>query len=149
MIPEPNERAEAQSPDQARQNPIPSMISADLKVVGDLYSRGDLQIDGRIEGNVQSRSLTVGEKAKIEGSIKAEQLTVNGSVEGEIHANEVKIARSAKVSGDVMHHSLEIESGAFIEGRCQRIKESPAKTAVKPTIAKPIAAAPSKASGSG
>ena len=35
----------------------PSIISADLKVVGNLESAGDLQIDGRIEGDIKSRSV--------------------------------------------------------------------------------------------
>ena len=34
----------------------PSVISADTKIVGSVESQGDLQVDGTIEGDVNSRS---------------------------------------------------------------------------------------------
>jgi cytoskeletal protein CcmA (bactofilin family) len=47
----------------------PSIISGDLKVTGNLHSNGDLQIDGVIDGDIQSRSLTIGETARIKGAV--------------------------------------------------------------------------------
>jgi hypothetical protein len=42
---------------------VPSIISASLRIVGDLVSEGDVQVDGIIEGDVNARSLTVSEGA--------------------------------------------------------------------------------------
>jgi cytoskeletal protein CcmA (bactofilin family) len=50
--------------DSARPAPrsaAPSIVSSDLKILGDLISAGDLQVDGIVEGDIQSRSLTVGD----------------------------------------------------------------------------------------
>ncbi|MEE8274850.1 MAG: polymer-forming cytoskeletal protein, partial [Alphaproteobacteria bacterium] len=35
----------------------PSVISADLKLIGNVHSAGDVQVDGTIEGDINSRSL--------------------------------------------------------------------------------------------
>ena len=37
-----------------------SVISSDLKVLGDLVCNGDIQIKGVVEGNIKSQSVTIG-----------------------------------------------------------------------------------------
>ena len=103
----------------------PSIISADLRITGNLHSNGDIQIDGRIDGNVDSKSLTIGEDAEVNGKISCERVRVCGKVSGEIKADWVVLARSAKVSADVVHKSLEIESGASLEGSVSRLEGQP------------------------
>tara|TARA_R110002072_G_scaffold49863_31_gene135093 strand:+ start:3197 stop:3835 length:639 start_codon:yes stop_codon:yes gene_type:complete len=99
---------------------VPSIISVDLILKGDLESIGDIQIDGQVYGDVKSRSLTVGENAKVVGSIVADRVRVCGRVEGQIQAKNVVLTVTSKVVGDVVHEALEIESGAFIHGLCRR-----------------------------
>jgi cytoskeletal protein CcmA (bactofilin family) len=94
----------------------PSIISSDLKILGDLISAGDLQIEGIVEGDIQSRSLTVGEGAVVTGNIVAETTRVCGQVTGQIKANTVTLDRTAKVVGDIIHQILAVEPGAFVEG---------------------------------
>jgi cytoskeletal protein CcmA (bactofilin family) len=56
------------TPEPSRQDTCrltPSIISRDLKVKGDLICNGDIQIDGALEGDVQSRAITIGEGADI------------------------------------------------------------------------------------
>lgn len=100
----------------------PSIISADLRIVGNLTSAGDLQIDGEVEGDIQSRTLTVGEGAQVKGSISAETVRVCGAVSGQIKATTVVLDKTARVTGDIMHTSLAIEPGAFLEGHCKRLE---------------------------
>src|SRR5215470_14624334 len=98
----------------------PSIISRDLTIKGDLTCAGDIQIDGIVEGDVQSRSITVGEGAEIKGTIAGEDIRVCGSVNGEVKGHSVVLAKTAKVTGNVMHQVLAIEPGAFFEGQCRR-----------------------------
>lgn len=119
--------------------PTPSIISADLKVIGNLESAGDLQIDGRIEGDIKSRSVTVGETARVKGSIVADTVRICGTVNGEVRATSVTLARTAKATGDIVHETLSIESGASLEGQVRRMG------AQKPApMAKPAAETPAK-----
>ena len=101
----------------------PSIISADLKIVGNLASAGDLQIDGTVEGDITSRRLTVGEGALVQGAILADTVRVYGSVAGEIKANTVNLAKSARVDGDIGHQSIAMEAGASVSGRLTRLEK--------------------------
>ena len=101
----------------------PSIISADLKIVGNLASAGDLQIDGTVEGDITSRRLTVGEGALVQGAILADTVKVYGSVAGEIKANTVNLAKSARVDGDIGHQSIAMEAGASVSGRLTRLEK--------------------------
>ncbi|MHA1566946.1 MAG: bactofilin family protein [Alphaproteobacteria bacterium] len=106
---------------------IPSLISSDLEIIGDLRCAGDIQIDGKVEGNIKSKTVTVGEGAMVKGSIVADRATLLGSVNGEIKADQIIIAKTAKVVGDIIHRSLSVEAGAILDGHCRRfdtVKES-------------------------
>lgn len=99
----------------------PSIISADLHVIGDMRSQGEVQVDGVLEGDIETRALLIGETARIKGQITAEVVRVHGSVEGQIKARSVTLAKKAHVIGDILHEDLSIETGAFLEGHCKRV----------------------------
>ncbi|MBV8799764.1 MAG: polymer-forming cytoskeletal protein [Alphaproteobacteria bacterium] len=97
----------------------PSIISADLVVTGTLSSTGDMQVDGRVEGDVHSAALVVGEKAVIQGEIIAEEVTVRGRVEGSIRARKILLCSTCHVEGNILHEAFSVEAGAFFEGNCR------------------------------
>lgn len=99
----------------------PSIISNDMKINGSVESRGDLQIDGMIEGDVTSRTVTVSEGATVRGSVSAESVRIGGTVKGGLNAKAVTLTRTAKVEGDIVHQTLTIETGANFEGHCKRM----------------------------
>lgn len=110
------------SSSRGAKNP-PSIVSGDLRIVGNLETEGEIQIDGSVEGNVASRSLTVGEEASVSGEIVAEDVEIHGHVSGKVRAGKVKLGKTAKVAGDIWHEVLSIESGASIEGQLMRGKK--------------------------
>lgn len=97
----------------------PSIISADMAIAGAIASSGDMQIDGRVEGDVRSVGLVIGDKAEIHGEIYAEDVTVRGKVVGRIRARKITLAATAHVEGDILHEAFSVESGAFFEGNCR------------------------------
>jgi len=99
----------------------PSIISRDLKIVGDLSSEGEIQIDGRVNGDIRAKVVIVGETAHVKGETVAETVRVLGHVDGQITAKVVKLAVTAHVVGDILHEDLSIETGAFLEGHCKRM----------------------------
>jgi cytoskeletal protein CcmA (bactofilin family) len=88
-------------------------------VVGNLTSGGDIQIDGTVEGDVRSVSLTVGDKATINGEIVADDVVVRGRVIGSIHARRVQLCSNCHVEGNILHEALAVETGAYFEGNCR------------------------------
>ncbi|WP_374374857.1 polymer-forming cytoskeletal protein [Dongia sp.] len=117
------------APRPAAKSGVPSIISADLRITGDLVCSGDVQIDGWVEGDIQSRNITIGEGATVQGALQAESVRICGLVNGEVRADSVVLEKTAKVTGDILHKSLAIEQGAFIEGMCRRSDPSPVKPA--------------------
>lgn len=101
----------------------PSIISADLRIFGDLNSDGEIQVDGTVDGDIRTKVLLVGEGAHIKGEIVAETVHVHGAVSGQIKSHTVNLAKTAHVVGDILHEDLSIETGAFLEGHCKRMTE--------------------------
>jgi cytoskeletal protein CcmA (bactofilin family) len=97
----------------------PSIISTDLIMNGTLVSTGDIQIDGKIEGDIRTTSLTVGDKAFVHGEICADEVIVRGKVMGTIRARRVQLASTCHVEGNILHEALAVEAGAFFEGHCR------------------------------
>ncbi len=114
-----------------RSSAAPSIISGDLVVNGTLTSSGDIQIDGKVEGNVNSASLVIGDKACIEGDVMAEDVTVRGRVKGSIRARKVLLASTCHVEGDILHEAFAVETGAFFEGNCRHADNPLADEAMK------------------
>lgn len=92
-----------------------------MRVLGDLESDGDLQIDGRVDGNLRVKSVTIGQSATVNGAVLGDKIIVAGSVNGEIRGQSVVLAATAKVVGDIHHQSLAIDAGAFLQGLCKRM----------------------------
>lgn len=102
---------------------LPSIISENLKILGDIVCDGDVQIEGVVEGDVRTKTLIVGESALVKGSIHCEIARIRGTVDGEIVARTVFLARTARVRGDILHEQIAIEAGAYLDGRCRRLEE--------------------------
>ncbi len=116
-----NKKTTNHQPTQVRM--IPSIISADLKIIGDLESAGEVQIDGEVSGDIRAKVLLVGESAVIRGEVLAETVRVHGNVYGQIKAKFVNLAKSAHVVGDILHENLSIQEGAFLEGHMTHMSE--------------------------
>ncbi len=64
-------------------------------------------------------SVSVGQNAKIKGTVRGDEVKLSGTVDGKIEAKKVVLTRTARMSGDVVHQDITIESGAFIDGHCR------------------------------
>jgi len=110
---------------------VPSIISPDLEIVGDLKSDGEIRIDGRVKGDIKGHVLTVGEQGKIDGSTVAETVQIFGTVNGRVQAKTVRLEKSARVTADITHGTLAIEAGAYFEGKVEPLKGASTAPAAK------------------
>lgn len=133
----------------------PSQIGADLSVVGNLISKGEVQIDGEIQGDVHAGSVVVGESARISGGLVADEIVVRGNVMGSIRGKRVTLQSTSRVEGDIFHAQLAIEQGAYFEGKSRRMDDptagvnapevqlappAPESNVVRPPLRNPAAA---------
>ena len=99
---------------------IPSLLSHDLAIIGDIFSNGSVQVDGDVRGNIRAARLTIGVEARIAGRIEADTACIDGTVVGRIDVRDLSLSKSAKVTGDVNHETLTIEPGASVVGNFKR-----------------------------
>lgn len=100
--------------------PVASMIGPDLSIVGNLVSKGEVHIDGEVQGDIHGTNVLIGEQARITGGVVADDVVVRGQVMGSIRGKKVALQSTSHVEGDILHASLAIEQGAFFEGKSRR-----------------------------
>jgi cytoskeletal protein CcmA (bactofilin family) len=105
------------------QNTIDTLIGVETRIEGDLQFTGGLRVDGEVRGNITESNinpstLILSEHGKIEGAITASKLVINGNVIGPVKAGQfVELQSKAHITGDVYYKSLEMHTGAVVEGR--------------------------------
>jgi cytoskeletal protein CcmA (bactofilin family) len=120
-------------------------IGKAVKIVGQIFSKEDLYIDGDVEGTVEAleNKLTIGPHGNAKAGIKAREVVLQGSIQGNVEAAEkVDIRKDARLVGDVRTARIVIEDGAFFKGSIDIVKPEPVKAAPKPQPAAAPASGP-------
>src|SRR6476661_11029919 len=110
----------SKSPGPSASKMVPSIIGEDLTIIGNVNSKGEIQVDGEIQGDIHCGSLLLGDKSQVMGSVIAEDIVVRGRVVGSIRGLRVTLQAQSHVEGDIFHQSLAIEQGAYFEGKSRR-----------------------------
>ena len=122
------------------QSRIDTLIGAETRIEGDIHFSGGLRVDGSIRGNVSEVTSTPGtlvlsEHGRIEGAVTASQLVINGKVLGPVTANQfVELQAKSRVTGDVHYKSLEMHTGAVIEGRLIYLGDAATEAIIDPLL---------------
>lgn len=88
------------------------------KIVLDMISRINGVLVGEVHGKPGSK-LILTETAIVEGDIFADHLIVDGFVRGNIVSRgKVSVSRTGRVVGNIQAPIVELEFGAYFEGRC-------------------------------
>ena len=115
-------------------------IGKAVKIVGQIFSKEDLYVDGDIEGTVEAleHRLTIGPHGTAKAGIKAREVVLQGTIQGNVEAAEkMEIKKDARLVGDVRTARIMIEDGAYFKGSIDIVKPEPAKAPPKPQPAAP------------
>jgi cytoskeletal protein CcmA (bactofilin family) len=118
-------------------------IGKAVKIVGQIYSKEDLYVDGDLEGTVEAleHKLTIGPNGTVHASVKAREVVALGTIQGNVEATErIEIRKDAKLVGDIRTARIIIEDGAYFKGSIDIVKPEPGKAAPKPVAATPAPA---------
>ena len=110
-------------------------IGKAVKIVGQIFSKEDLYVDGEIEGTVEAleHKLTIGPHGAVHAGIKAREVVALGNITGNVEASDkIEIHKEAKLVGDIRTSRIIIEDGAYFKGSIDIVKPEPAKAPVKP-----------------
>ena len=102
---------------------IDTLIGAETRLEGDLHFSGGLRVDGVIHGNVSEQNnmpstIILSEHGRIEGAVTAAKIVLNGKVTGAVKSSQfIELQTKARITGDLHYKSLEMHTGAVIEGK--------------------------------
>ena len=99
-----------------------TLISRATKVIGDLHFTGELQLEGKVTGNIfaddeKDAKLVIADTGVVEGDIRAPVVIVNGKVTGNLYSSKhLELAAKGNVTGTIHYHSIEMVKGAQVSG---------------------------------
>ena len=99
-----------------------TLISRATKVIGDLDFTGELQLEGKVTGNIiaedeKDAKLVIADTGLVEGEVRVPTVIVNGKVLGNIFSSKhIELAAKANVTGTVHYHSIEMVKGSQLNG---------------------------------
>src|SRR5579872_3240579 len=120
-------------------------IGKAVKVVGQIFSKEDLYVDGDLEGSVEAleHKLTIGPHGTVHAGIKAREVIALGTIQGNVEATDkIEIRKEAKLIGDIKTARIIIEDGAYFKGSIDIVKPEPRVAPKPPQQAAPAAPAP-------
>ena len=110
-------------------------IGKAVKIVGQIFSKEDLYVDGELEGTVEAleHKLTIGPNGTLKAGVKAREVVVLGSIQGNVEAaDKIEIRKDARLVGDIRTARIIIEDGAYFKGSIDIVKPEPPKAQPKP-----------------
>lgn len=98
-----------------------NVIGKGTVLTGDIETYGNIRIEGKVIGNVKSKSkIALGNGSQIDGNIIAQNADIEGEVKGKIEIGELLVLKStAIVHGDILTGKLVVEPGAVFNGSCK------------------------------
>ncbi len=113
----------------------PSIISKDLELIGNLKSKGSIEIEGNVKGDIEADTVSIREDGKVNGNIRAKIINVKGTFNGIATCEKINISDTAKIIGEINYTSLSADYGASINCQLKRIDKNTLKSE---NISKPV-----------
>ena len=98
-----------------------NIIGQDTHLEGHLNTKGNLRVEGKVNGSVRTTAKVVlGDTAIVEGNITAKTAEIGGQVKGMIEvASLLTLKPTAVIQGDIITNKLVFEEGAQFDGTCK------------------------------
>ena len=97
-----------------------NMIGAGTVITGDIKSKGDIRVDGSLNGSIETEGkVVVGQGGIVEGDVVCKDADIAGVLKAKISVSQLlSLKSSAKLNGDIVTNKLSIEPGASFTGSC-------------------------------
>lgn len=102
---------------------LSNTIGKGTVITGDIESYGNIRIEGKVIGNIHSKSKVVlGDGCIVEGNVVAQNAEIEGNVKGTLEIKDVlNLKSTASIDGDIHTSKLVTEPGARFNGKCHMI----------------------------
>lgn len=104
----------------ARSDIPETIVSAGMRIDGELKSSGNVRIDGTVTGKITTtQDLVLGANAHIDADIVAGNALIAGTVKGNVSVKQsLSLTETGKILGNVVCSKLSIQEGGVLNGNC-------------------------------
>ena len=116
--------------DKKRKNNIDgfSHLGEGTSFEGEIHCKGEIEIGGRVKGNISAKSLKILETGKVTGQVNAEKVEILGQMIGNTISLNIHVGNKGFVRGDLRFDSnFSVLEGAEIFGNVQKTKKDKSK----------------------
>ena len=100
------------------QEEILTILGEDFECEGNIKSKSNARIEGKITGNLFiTKGIILGEKGIIKGNIDTETAVIFGTVNGNVKVKHLEIKKTGTINGDVKTENLIVEIGGKYNGK--------------------------------
>ena len=106
-----------------------TLISSDTVVLGDVRFRGNLDVEGLVQGNIvahpeEESLLRVIGKGRVEGEIRVPRVIINGEIKGNVYSSQqLDLAPKSRIDGNVYYNTVEMAAGAEVNGSLTHVTD--------------------------
>lgn len=95
-----------------------TQIMKGTTIEGNLETFGNVRVEGKIIGNIKSKSkIVMGDSSFVEGNIISQNAEIAGEIKGTVDITEILTLKStAVIKGDIITGKLVVEAGAVWNG---------------------------------
>ncbi len=91
---------------------------------GEIHCKGEIEVAGKVKGNISAKYLKILETGKVTGYVNAEKVEILGCMIGNTDSANVYVGEIGVVRGDLKFESnLSVAEGADISGHVQKAKK--------------------------
>lgn len=104
----------------SKQAKIESVIGSNMTIEGIVVGGGSIRIEGVINGGMSlTGDVYVGEKGKVDGDVRGNNIVVAGEITGSVHAaGRLVVESTGRLVGDINALKLVVSEGAQFRGHC-------------------------------
>lgn len=106
---------------------IDSLIGEGIKILGNIEGKGNLRIDGIVEGDINyNGNIVISETGSVKGSIKASDISLSGTINGNVYSKtKIVIQPMGILIGDIEVYSFVVHENAKFDGNCKMLSDTP------------------------
>ena len=97
-----------------------SILANSFNLKGSISCKGELQIDGRINGNINGEKVILGTESSMDGTLTADEIIISGKFKGKIKGKSIRLDAGASVNAEIIYEILAIEDGSSINGTVKK-----------------------------
>ncbi len=103
-----------------------TIIAHGVRIEGEFIAEGDIVIEGEVRGTITTAGdLRIGDGAKVEADIRAQNAVISGDVRGTMHIlGKLELMPSSKFTGDLSVDVLSVNAGAQVNGTVRMGEEA-------------------------